>query len=168
MNAAAPVALPTQEVEAGWVGADGWMQPWAHILAFDRASDVIFDHIGLDAAFRDANDHSAFALEGRVRIHRPAVAGQRVRFTGQVVDHDARFLHLLFAMHDDATGMLLAEKEMLYLFVDTAERRPCPMREPIATRVRELAVGHAGLTRPRVFAHPIELATARAETGQEA
>jgi acyl-CoA thioester hydrolase len=161
MNEPEPMTLLELEVEQDWVGADGWMLPWAHILAFDKASDVLFDDIGLDARFRERNAHSAFALEARLHIHRPAVAGQSLRFTGQVVDHDARFLHLLFVMRDGRSGENLAEKEMLYLFVDTATRRPSPMLEPVATRVGRLAAADAGLARPGRFARPVGLGDER-------
>ena len=127
------------------------------MLAFDEAFDDFMDLIGFDAAFRESSGHSVFSLELHMTYLREVTEGEPLRFTFQLLGHDAKRLHYLMRMHHAESGLHLSSCEGICANIDMAARRSAAMRPEILERVAAIAADHAGLPRPEEVGHVIGL-----------
>ena len=69
---------------------------------------------------------SYFTVESHLSHLREALLGDRLSVTTQVLDCDARRLHVFHSLWREGDGALLATAEQLFLHVDTVARRAAP------------------------------------------
>jgi carnitine 3-dehydrogenase len=112
-----------------------------------NATDGFLRHVGLDASYL-AHGHSAYTVETHIRNLAEAGANEPLSVETQVLDADEKRLHLFHTIIQSQTRAVLATGEHLLLHVDTQAGRVCPMLEPVAGRVAEIARTHAPLARP--------------------
>jgi acyl-CoA thioester hydrolase len=144
----APLSLHRDTVRPEWIDFNGHMNVAYYVLAFDRATDKFFDWLGLDEAYRQATNRSTFALEQHILYLREVRLGDPLRFTTQLIDHDAKRIHYFHRMYHDGEGYLAATTEIVSLHVDLGRRRGVALGAPENARLLALAAAHAELPRP--------------------
>lgn len=127
-----------------WIDYNGHMNVGYYAVAFDRATDVVCDHLGLGEAYRRRVGASMFVVEAHVTYDREVLEAAPLAFRTRIVDHDAKRVHLLHRMFHAGDGYLAATNELMCLHVDLAQRRSAPFPEAALERIRELAGRHAG------------------------
>ncbi len=154
----APLELHRESVLPEWTDYNGHMNLAYYVLAFDHATDRLFDHLGLGHAYRLRTDHSLFTLEAHVSYARELNAGDALRFTTQLVAYDAKRIHYFHAMYHADEGYLAATNELLSIHVSLSARRASAMPAAALARLERLMAEHAALPRPpqlgRVIAIP--------------
>lgn len=163
MTIDAPLALYEGEVEPEWIDYNGHMNVAYYVLAFDRATDAFFAHIGVDHDYVRERGMSLFALEAHVTYQRELHAGDPLRVTTQLLDFDAKRLHYVHHMRHGTEGWLAATGEWLSIHVDMKTRRSAPLPEDIVARLVALRAAHEALPRPPEVGRVIGLATGRAK-----
>lgn len=119
-------------VRPEWIDYNGHMNVAYYVLAFDRASDVVFDRLGLGHAHREATNHGFFVVEAHVTYGREVVEGDPLRFDCWVVEAGDRKLRYFLEMFHAEKGYRAATIEFLGLNVDLGSRRSAPF--PAALR----------------------------------
>src|SRR5690606_12133403 len=99
-------------------------------------------------AYRQATNRSTFALEQHILYLREVRLGDPLRFTTQLIDHDAKRIHYFHRMYHDGEGYLAATTEIVSLHVDLGRRRGVALGAPENARLLALAAAHAELPRP--------------------
>jgi acyl-CoA thioester hydrolase len=147
--------MPTQPldvyrgaVQADWIDYNGHMNIAYYMLVFDRASDVLFDRLGVGAAYRQRANHTLYVLEAHITYERELREGDALRVTAQIIDADAKRLHFFLAMHHAEEGFLAATIEMLALHVDLAGPRSVPFAAEQRSAVDRLLAEHRHLECP--------------------
>src|SRR5262249_35103712 len=79
--------------------------------------------IGLGAEHRRSHRVTTFCLEAHVTYHREMRAGDPMRFTTQLLAHDAKRLHYIHAMYHAREGYLASTHDLISLHV-AAETGP--------------------------------------------
>jgi acyl-CoA thioester hydrolase len=148
MSIDAPLSLHRDTVRPDWIDFNGHMNVAYYVLAFDGATDKFFDWLGLDAAYRQATNRSTFALEHHVVYLREVGLGDPLRFTTQLIDHDAKRVHYFHSMYHARDGYLAATSEIISMHVDLGTRRSIALAPPDDARLIALAAAHAALPRP--------------------
>jgi acyl-CoA thioester hydrolase len=143
----APLALYRTEVPAAWVDYNGHMSESCFLLAAGDNSDAFFRHLGIDDAYRAAGQ-SLYTVETHLRHLGEAAEGDGLAFTLQVLDHDAKRVHLFHRIVREADGKLLATVEQMLVHVDNVAGRAKPMPSDIRERVAALHAAHAELGLP--------------------
>ncbi len=143
-----PLVVHREPVRPEWIDYNGHMNVAYYVLGFDHAADALFDAIGMDAAYRERNSVSTFALECHVVYKREVAAGDPLRFEVQMLDFDGRFFHYIATMYHDRENWLAASCEWISCGVDMKTRRPAPLPPDIAHTFRALQAAHASLPRP--------------------
>lgn len=134
-------------VEPGWTDYNGHMNMAYHNVLFDRGLDLAFDAMGVGAAYVRKKRHSLFTAEVHVRYLRELHAGDMVRATVQIIDHDDKRLHTYKEIrHED--GWLAATCETLSLHVDMSGPKVVAFPPEVAARIGAEATRHAKLPRP--------------------
>jgi acyl-CoA thioester hydrolase len=144
----APLSLHRDTVRPDWIDFNGHMNVAYYVLAFDGATDKFFDYLGLDAAYRQATNRSTFALEQHILYLREVRLGDPLRFTTQLIDHDAKRLHYFHRMVHEREGYLAATIEIMSMHIDLGARRSVALGPPDDARLLALAAAHAALPRP--------------------
>ena len=131
-----------------WIDYNGHMNVAYYVLAFDRATDRLFEYLGAGEAYRRATNHSIFALEAHVTYERELREGTAFEIATQLIDADRKRLHLFHAMSRTDTGALAATIEMMGLHVDMSGPRPAPLPDPAFAKAEALLAQHRLLPPP--------------------
>ena len=143
-----PIVCPEQRVEEGWIDYNGHLNMAFYHVMFDRAVDHVYDQLGIGADYARTGGGSCFTLEVHVNYLNELVAGDPVRITLQLLDHDAKRLHYYQEMYHAASNELAATSEQLALHVDMDSRRSAPFPSGILPRIEALMSSHSALPRP--------------------
>ncbi|MBM3516385.1 MAG: thioesterase-like protein [Alphaproteobacteria bacterium] len=144
----APLDLGTDRVRPEWIDYNGHMNVAYYVLAFDYATDRLYDRLGLGHAYFAVSGCSTFTLESHVSYLQEVREGAALRFTGQLLDHDHKRIHWFSSMYHAGEGYLAATIEFLTMHVDMRARLSAPFPAAAMTTLAALRAAHAGLPRP--------------------
>jgi acyl-CoA thioester hydrolase len=150
----APPAEPTpldkhrETVLPEWTDYNGHMNVAYYLLAFDHATDCLFDHLDLGLAYVKRTNHSLFTLEAHITYEQELNAGDPIRCTTQLIDCDAKRVHYFHAMYHAERGYLAATNEVLSIHVDLGARRSLPFSSGSVARIERMLAAHRTLPRP--------------------
>lgn len=145
----AALALHREAVRPEWIDYNGHMNLAYYVLVFDHATDALLDHLGLGEDYRRRSGATFFVVEAHVTYRREVGEGDVVAVTTQILDHDAKRLHLFHRMNRaDAAAEAVATNELMVMHVDGGTRRAAPLPEDALARVAGEASAHARLERP--------------------
>jgi acyl-CoA thioester hydrolase len=142
----APLRLHETVVPPEWADYNGHMSESCYLLAFGDGADAFFRFFGVDEDYR-ASGRSLFTAETHLRHLSESRDGDRLRLTLQVLGVDAKRLHIVHEMLDDA-GQVVATAEQLLLHVDARAGRVAPFPDQILERLEEIRAAHAALGVP--------------------
>jgi len=135
-------------VQPDWVDYNGHMNVGYYVVAFDKATDALLDHLGLGASYRHEHDASVFVLEAHVTYDREVGPGDGLRFTTQILDHDAKRMHVFHRMYHAEEHYLAATNELMIMHVDLKTRRSAPIPPAALGRLADLQQAQDGIPRP--------------------
>ena len=158
MTIPAPLALYEAEVRPEWIDYNGHMNVAYYVLAFDLATDALFDFAGVGKSYTEARGHSVFAVEAHVTYRRELCGGEAIRVTTQFLGFDDKRMHFVHHMVHAAGGWCAATSEWLGLHVDMGARRAAPFPGDVAARLGAIREAHASLPVPPEVGRVIRLA----------
>lgn len=143
-----PLELTGMTVLPEYIDANGHMNVGYYNVIFDRALDEFFKPFDLDWSYVQRTNLSTFVLETHVCYLQEVVEGDELRFTFQLLGHDAKRIHYFMAMHHAAKGYLAATSEQVLVHVDLATRRSCPFPAEHQALFARMMDGHGRLPQP--------------------
>jgi acyl-CoA thioester hydrolase len=146
-------------VRAEWIDNNRHMNMGYYLVVFDLATDEFMRWVGLDVEHRSVRCVTTFCLEAHVMYHREVREGDPLRFTTQLLAHDAKRLHYIHAMYHATEGYLAATNELMSLHVALDTRRGATMAPEILTRLGDIQAAHDALPRPPQVGRVIGLAS---------
>ncbi len=150
----APLALHRTPVLPAWVDYNGHMSESCYLLVFGDASDALFRYVGIDEAYRAAGG-SFYTVESHLNNYRDVAEGEPLEVTTQLLDLDAKRLHLFHAMHHGDSGELMATAEQMLLHVDMTGPKAAPIRGDVHERLQLIVEAHSALPPPEQVGHAI-------------
>jgi acyl-CoA thioester hydrolase len=145
----APIVVDTGEtVQPGWIDYNDHMNVAYYLLAFDQALDRLYDRIGMGRAYREKSNFSTMTLESHICYLRELTLGDAMRFTFQLLDHDAKRQHFFGGMYHAKDNYLAATHEWLTTHVDLTTRRSAEMPPDLVAAFASMYEAHRGLPRP--------------------
>lgn len=148
MTKAKPLECPPRVVEKAWVDFNGHMNMAYYHLLFDESLDVIFSDLGTGWEYTRQGLGSCFAAEVHVCYIDELKQDAPVRITYQLLDWDAKRIHVFGHMYHAETGELAATSEQMCIHVDLTTRRAAPFPETVQTNISALMESHKALARP--------------------
>jgi acyl-CoA thioester hydrolase len=143
MSGGPPILFRT-EVLPEWIDYNGHMNVAYYVLVFDKATDALFDLLGIGAAYRHATDRTCYALEGHVAWKSELKLGEAVRVASQLVDADEKRLHVFHRMIRERDAVVAATHELLFLHVDLAAGpRSAPFPGEASAKIAAMLAEHA-------------------------
>ena len=148
LDLAAPFDRHRAVVRPDWVDGNGHMNVGYYVVAFDHATDTIAEQLGIDWRYVEHRLGRTFILEAHVTFEHELLAGDPIRITTLVLDHDEKRAHLFHAMYHAGDGYLAATNELMMLHVGFATRRASPWAGETRARLDAIAAAHRTLPRP--------------------
>src|SRR3977135_3912361 len=144
----APLDTHRSTVLPEWVDWNGHMNVAFYVTAFDQASGAFMRNMGLGRRYVDGKLGMTFVLETHVTYDREMREGAPILFPNQLLERDAKKVHLYHEMFHAERGYLAATNEVIVMNIDYASRRSAPWPAPVAERLGVLWVAHGALPRP--------------------
>lgn len=142
----APIEVQRRHIPADWTDYNGHTNDSRYMQLSSEAMDEFFRSIGFNAEYL-ASGRSFYTVESHVRYLGESKAGDEIVVTAQVVQLGEKRVHLHSVMaRPDGTPVATAEH--LYLHVDTALKKACPLGAELLQALAPIAAAHAKLPRP--------------------
>ena len=141
----APFVSSTMAVEPAWIDYNGHLNMAYYNLIIDRGADEAFALVGLGPDYVKSRNASFFCAEAHVRYLRELNAGDPVKTTIRLIDHDEKRLHFFCELRHANEGWISATSEQLALHMDLGARRVAPFPGDVLQRLAAMKAAHAGL-----------------------
>jgi acyl-CoA thioester hydrolase len=148
LDLSAPLDRHRAVVRPEWIDGNGHMNVGYYVVAFDHATDTFCEQLGVAWSYVEAKRGMVFILEAHVTYDRELHAGDKLRVTTQILDHDDKRVQFFHTMYHGAAGWLAATNELLMMHIDYATRRAAPWPAETMRRLEAMAAAHAALPRP--------------------
>ena len=148
LDISAPLDRHRAVVLPEWVDLNGHMNIAAYVTVFDQAADVLCVLLGVGPLYTHHKIGMVFVLETHLTYAREVRLGAPFRITSQILDHDAKRLHLFHHMYHGDEGWLVATNEVLMINVDYQTRRTIPWPDETMRRLGHMAAAHQALPKP--------------------
>ena len=143
----APLDVYRCQVIQEWVDYNNHMTEAAYLTVFGWASDVLFQFIGVDDAYRAAGS-SFYTVETHIIYEREATLNDSLKVTTQILDCDAKRLHFNHEMFNVSTGQRLSTCEQMLLHVDSLAAKASQIKPHIALALNAILSKHQELDTP--------------------
>jgi len=144
-----------------WIDDNGHMNVAYYVLAFDQATDSLYEQIGLSWDYLDAQNHSLFTLSMNVDYLQEVFEGAPLRITTQLLDCDDKRLHYFHHMYHTDDGFLSATNECLSMHVSMETRRSALFGDETRSRLAEVMADHKKMAWPKGAGRTIGLQRGR-------
>lgn len=148
MNDSAPLHILDATVLPAWIDYNGHMNVGYYNVAFDKATDGLFDRLCIGHDYVKTRNMSFFTLETHVHYMGEVLEGAPLRYDVQLLGYDRKRLHAFFRMFHATEGFLSATSEQMCLHVDMTTRRAAEMPPEIYAQVEALGRAHRALPWP--------------------
>ncbi len=132
-----------------WIDANGHMNLAYYVVLFDKATDLMYDVLGVGQAYRDATGNSTFTAETHTLYEREVRVGESVRVVPHLLGADAKRLHYFHEMFHAERGDRVAAQELIALHIDMSVRRVAPFPPDLYARIQTAVSRRAGRELPR-------------------
>lgn len=151
----APVETAPRRVEHDWIDYNGHMNVAYYTMVADQAIDrFLEDHLGLGEAFAAAERMGPYALQSNIRYLAEMLVGEAFTMRVQLVDSDAKRLHIFCEITKDDSNIAATVEQML-MNVDLDARRAAPYPDWAQARIAQMKADHARLPTPVGLGAPI-------------
>ncbi|MDP1626989.1 MAG: thioesterase family protein [Parvibaculum sp.] len=147
-TAGQPLECPLRKVEKQWVDFNGHLNMAYYHVLFDESLDVAFTGLGIGWDYTKQGEGSCFTAEVHVCYLDELKEGDPVRVTYQLLDADAKRIHVFGHMYHAEKGYLAATSEQMCIHVDMKSRRASPFPDMQMGRIADLMKAHEGMPRP--------------------
>jgi acyl-CoA thioesterase FadM len=141
----APLRLHETVVPDEWLDYNGHVSEFRYLQAFGDNSDAFFRHVGIDESYRSGGQ-SLYTVETHQHNLREVGQGARLTFTLQVLDVDAKRVHIFHEMYHGSD--LVATAEQMLVHVDTGAGQAAAMPPWLHARLSAILAAHAVLPTP--------------------
>lgn len=136
-------------VRPEWIDSNGHMNLAYYVVAFDLATDKLYQVLGIGDAYRAATGNSCFTAETHTLYERELRVGERLRVQTWLLGVDAKRLHYFHEMFHVDTGERSAAQELMALHIDMRVRRVAPFPDTQLTTLRQAVQKYAPLEPPK-------------------
>ncbi len=144
----APFVSSVMRIEPQWIDYNGHLNVAYYNVLFDRAVDELYELLGLGPAYLEKHKHSTMVAEAHVRYLRELKETDPVRVSIQLIDYDAKRIHLFEQLLHAEEGWISATSESMTLHVDMTAKKVAPFPDVVLRALAALKTAHAHLPRP--------------------
>ncbi len=143
-----PLCLYSATVRQEWLDVNKHMNTAYYALVFDQAAEAFMAHLGIDNDYIATRDASWVALESHTRFDRELRLDDPLRVCAQILDSDAKRIHLFQTLLHAGEGYQAACNELMIMHLDLRQRRPSTFPDEVADKLQGIATNHQELPQP--------------------
>jgi len=151
----APLDSYSGTVQREWIDDNNHMNVAYYVLAFDFATDALFNFLGLSRDYKLRNKVSTFAVDMNVSYKRELRLGEAFRIETRLINCSNKALHYFHEMYHVEESFLAATNEVLSMHMNMETRRIAPMAPDIQARVSNVCEIHKSLDCPELVGRTI-------------
>jgi acyl-CoA thioester hydrolase len=153
----APFVSSVMRLEPQWIDYNGHLNMAYYHVMFDNALGEALALVGLGEDYVKARGKSFFTGEAHVIYKRELHLEDPVRVRVQLVDFDAKRLHIVEELCHATEGWTSATCELISLHVDLETRKVAPFPDDIVENLAHMRNTHGWLPRPSVVGRAIRM-----------
>ena len=142
-------------VQKEWIDDNNHMNVAYYVLAFDFATDALFNFVGLSSDYKLKNKVSTFAVDMNVSYKRELRLGEAFCIETRLIDCSNKALHYFHEMYHAEESFLAATNEVLSMHMNMETRRIAPMAPDIQARGSNVCEMHKSLDCPQLVGRTI-------------
>jgi acyl-CoA thioester hydrolase len=146
---ATPFVSSVMTIEPQWIDYNGHLNVAYYNVLFDRAVDELYEPLGLGPDYLKAHKHSTMVAESHVRFLREVRARDPLKVVVQLLDYDAKRIHLFEELRQATENWVSATCESMTLHVDMTAKKVAPFPPEVMNALARLKAAHAKLPRPQ-------------------
>ena len=135
-------------IEPQWIDYNGHLNVAYYNVLFDRAVDELYELIGLGPDYLKQHKHSTMVAEMHVRYLREVHETTPLKVAVQLLDYDAKRMHLFEQLIHAGEGWISATSENMTLHVDMTAKKVAPFPARVLDALARMKEAHAVLPRP--------------------
>lgn len=144
-------------VQPEWIDHNGHTNVAYYVLAFDIATDAVYEQWGIGLAYPDASGCSVFTLGMNVDYLGELFVGDKVRIVTQLLECDHKRIHYFHQMFHADTGKLVATNECLCMNVSLETRRSSPFPDEVQQKLVQVLMEDQERGVPSGFGRKLEI-----------
>jgi acyl-CoA thioester hydrolase len=148
MTIPAPFVSSVMRIEPEWIDYNGHLNVAYYNVLFDRAVDELYELLGLGPGYLERHKHSTMVAESHIRYLRELKESDPVRVAVQLIDYDAKRIHLFEQLLHADEGWLSATSENMTLHVDMTAKKVAPFPDEVLKNLAAMKAAHAKLPPP--------------------
>ena len=127
-------------VKPEWIDHNGHVNVAFFVVAFDEATDAVYEKWGLGLEYPATSGCSVFTLGMNVDYRGELFEGDAIEIATSLIDHDSKRIHYFHQMYHDGTGNLVATNECLCMNVNLTTRRSQPFPDTVQTTLEATGI----------------------------
>ncbi|WP_175615055.1 thioesterase family protein [Piscibacillus halophilus] len=135
-------------VKEHWVDYNGHMNDAAYAEVFSHAVDALMNYFGITEDVIHEQKYTIFTLETHLCYLQEVHQGEPITVEWQLLDHDAKRLHVFFKMKN-SNGDLVATSEQMLMGMDQHLGKPSPFLPFIQEKIDRIWNEHEHLEQPK-------------------
>lgn len=143
-----PLEVSTLTVAKSQVNKVGHLRASEYVKLFDDANTAFYVHTGLADENLVHDGTTSFLMDLHTCYLAELRAGETVHIGAQVLEVDARRVHLIYQMTTAADGRLAATCELAIINMNMATRRPAPWSAVQQEIWKALTAAHGDMPKP--------------------
>jgi acyl-CoA thioester hydrolase len=144
----APFVSSLMRIEPAWIDYNGHLNVAYYNVLFDRAVDEVYELVGLGPSYLAKHKHSTMVAEAHVRYLRELRETDPVRVAVQLLDYDAKRIHLFEQLLHADEGWVSATSETMTLHVDMTAKKVTAFPDDVMRALATMKEAHAKLPMP--------------------
>ncbi|MEM7112471.1 MAG: thioesterase family protein [Chloroflexota bacterium] len=140
-----------------WIDHNGHMNVAFYVLAFDLATDTVYEDWNLGFDYPERENCSIFTIGMNVDYLSELFEGDPIRVTTQLIDWDHKRVHYYHQMYHGENGRLAAANECLAMNVDLASRRSATFPDSVKTKLEGAWELQKELPQPKGFGRQLAI-----------
>jgi acyl-CoA thioesterase FadM len=120
-----PFRLYRSSVRPEWIDYNGHLTDWAYAVVCSEANELVLDHLGVGAAYRERTGCAAYTVEAHLSFLGEVGPDGELQAESVLLSADAKRLRVRTTLLDRA-GRVVLTAEHLYVHVDTRSGRVVP------------------------------------------
>lgn len=140
-----------------WIDHNGHVNLGYFVIAFDEATDAVYEQWGLGLDYPDVSGCSVFTLGINVDYLGELFEGDPIRITTQLVDCDSKRIHYFHHMYHGETAKLVARNECLCMNVNLDSRKSQAFPESVMEKLSATHAAHQAQGVPEGFGRSLRI-----------
>jgi len=153
----APFVSSVMRIEPQWIDYNGHLNVAYYNVLFDRAVDEVYEPLGLGPDYLKQHKHSTMVAETHVRYLREVHEGDPLRVTVQLLDYDAKRIHLFEQLVHATENWVSATSESMTLHVDMTAKKVAPFPDSVLRALERMKAAHAQLPWPEAAGRKVAI-----------